>query len=600
MPDILKYPEQSYSSWEYRQERLSWEDAYHSTAVSNNWSDAYRKKNGSYSCDDILKFICDHTVNAEYKDYSSSPYYIRVNHTFPVPEFKMSSRKDQDYCKTILKKKFINSHQETNRPRYQETVGSATYNTKYEEGYPHNSDDWYEDYMNSTHTKETGSHKTEAECKNSRLLDGLGNDMLKDLIKNHGGHLNLVYEDYTDLDTIPKPTIRYSETYGKSSTVLNGFDRVYLGNPIKTEICQPYDVTTEADKIYRLAYTAFNTDAVYGSLCEAEQSDITNDDVPVFSKTGTLESALTQLFRIYNDELRPNTLSSVYPHWDLVLPTNNTEWDNIKDNPCSIFVGDSSHSLQHILDYILETFGLCVNITTVSSGYNTAYIDIGIDNNSYVQTINFGKNLLDYSNNTDCSEIVTAVCPYMINTPLTSTYLDDDRAFITTGPNWHNEVLVEGQNARGENMYKSRSKYVYNKTLVEEYGWITDVLEFDYEEWIKSRTYTLDSDAKLGLAIRDFLTEQGDIYLKEQLSKTCESFSISAVDLAYMGEKDVPLHIGDLVRCVSLPHNFDKVLAVTEMKIDFANPDKNTYTLGDVTSKKSISHIVSKNIDKQS
>ena len=589
MANVNIYPEMSYGSWEYRQERLAWENAYHSKARNNSWNNRYRCNNGSYSSYQILQFICDHTVNAEYKDFSMSPYYIRKNHTFPVPEFRLSN--DSSKCRTFLKKKFINQHQESSGIR----SSTSDTNMYVFECYPHNSDDWYEDYMNSTHMSD-GSHETADNCKNSRLLGGTGNKMVQDLVKDHGGHLNLVYNEYTSLDQIPNPTIEYTETFDSGHNNIPGFEKVYLGQPVKIT---PFgDVLPTIPDV--IAYTAYNTDASYGSLSKYPEPNKEIVSAQKFARTGTVKEAFDLLFTCYNN-LRVETES--FPEYESMnypvvegAAVEDLRWTAIKDNPCSIFIGDNEHSLQHILDYLCETFEMHAYV----SGTNIQ-LAMGISETAYVQTINFGKNLLDYSTDVDVSTIVTAVCPYMINITNADEEIqkDNGRLYILPGPYWHNQYKTEGKNYNNQDILVDRCKYVFSEQLVSEYGWVTDVLEFDYEDWKKSTNYTISGIADLKIAARNFLQEQGNIYLKEQLSKSLQSFSISAIDLAYMGEKDVPLHIGDLVRCISPLHDLDKVLAVTEIKLDFAHPEKTSYTLGNPSVKKSISHMVGKKIDKQ-
>lgn len=153
------------------------------------------------------------------------------------------------------------------------------------------------------------------------------------------------------------------------------------------------------------------------------------------------------------------------------------------------------------------------------------------------QPIKFGVNMLDYSKITDASGIVTVIVPY-------GKEIDGKKLTIASVNN--------------------NSDYIYDEVMVAEYGWITEAHEWPNIDSPSALLYA----AKLRLAGK---VKQGI------------SLEISAVDLSMVNLDIQKMQVGDMVRCVSKPHEVDTFLSVSKKERDLFAPGNDTMVLGGVT-----------------
>ena len=170
------------------------------------------------------------------------------------------------------------------------------------------------------------------------------------------------------------------------------------------------------------------------------------------------------------------------------------------------------------------------------------YIDYFEDYmNTNTQTIQFGKNLVDFVKNWDMTSYATVIIPR--GARLEDSPIEGLEAYLT----------VESVNAG--------SIYVTDENAIKERGWIEAVVDFenvtDASELLeKARTYISDTQ------FENLIIE------------------VSAVDLHYLMKSEEPIKLLDQVRCVSVPHGLDKIFPVSQLAIPIDHPENATYTLG--------------------
>lgn len=170
------------------------------------------------------------------------------------------------------------------------------------------------------------------------------------------------------------------------------------------------------------------------------------------------------------------------------------------------------------------------------------------------QIIQFGKNLLDYTQNFTMDELATVIVPR--GARLETETIEGLEDYLT----------VKSVN-RG-------SIYVESEEAVNTYGRIIAVVDWDN---------VTDANNLLNKA-RQYLA-------KEQFDKM--SLEITMIDLHYLNPAIKSLNLLNKVRCISLPHGMDNTFQVTKMSIDLANPDNSTYVLGTET-KKNLTSVTTK------
>lgn len=165
------------------------------------------------------------------------------------------------------------------------------------------------------------------------------------------------------------------------------------------------------------------------------------------------------------------------------------------------------------------------------------------------QTIEFRKNLLEFSRNIDASEIATRIIPLGARKENKKDAVGvlEDRITIADA----NGGVI----------------YVTDDNAVKEYGKITKAVIWD------------------DVTVPANLMKKGKEYLKSvQYEKMI--LELKAIDMSVLDSRMSEFQIGDKIRCISKANGLDKEFPLTKKKIYIADFSKNTVTLGDSTSNK--------------
>lgn len=152
------------------------------------------------------------------------------------------------------------------------------------------------------------------------------------------------------------------------------------------------------------------------------------------------------------------------------------------------------------------------------------------------QTIEFGKNLLDFNKATKGEELATAIIPLGAQ----------------------EEGEEERLNIKSVN---NDLDYIYNQEAVNVYGWIYKVVEWD--------DVTEPANLKT----------KAEEYLKNSINLVV-SLELSAIDLANVNKDFNSFRLGTYVKVISKPHNLDSKFLITKLSIDLLNPANSKLALG--------------------
>ncbi len=173
------------------------------------------------------------------------------------------------------------------------------------------------------------------------------------------------------------------------------------------------------------------------------------------------------------------------------------------------------------------------------------------------QTIEFGVNLIDYAENLNANDIVTAVIPL--------------GAKLETSP-------VEGLEAYVDITSVNDGKdYVYIPEAVERFGWVRSVQQFD--------DVTLPENLKAKGAEWLQSAQYEDVVL-----------NVTAVDLSLTDEDVDNIELGDKVHALATPLGMNTWFPVQNVRVPLQNIAGQTFELGN-TSSRSYTDDVSKRID---
>ena len=249
---------------------------------------------------------------------------------------------------------------------------------------------------------------------------------------------------------------------------------------------------------------------------------------------------------------RPNEFNKigVRPFLEMLLANHNDQVDDDKKFEVGIVTVTVSNdsldwntnwepTLEIIKDKLIDRLGGRI---LVRNENGTRYLDYLADY-TYIneQAIEFGENLLDYSENTSAADIATCLIP--LGEKLEENEVGDLEAYTT----------IESVNGGKD--------YIILEDAVKYYGLITRTETWD----------DINNPANL--------LAKGKEYLQSIQYETM-TLSLSAVDLNLYSVDFERIKLGDQVRVKSKPHGMDMYFPVTQMAIYLNQPDKNTVELG--------------------
>lgn len=207
------------------------------------------------------------------------------------------------------------------------------------------------------------------------------------------------------------------------------------------------------------------------------------------------------------------------------INTGNIDYKQIAINSV---VDNWNSTYDCIQDWIIDYEGGYLRTRYVNG---TTYLDLIKDTGSTaVQEIEFGKNLLDLTQELNSDDLFTVLVP-----------LGDDNLTIKSVNNNSDEIIDE--------------------KAVQEYGRIVRTQVF----------HNVNQASTLLENGRRFLAEKSNIPV---------SITVKAVDMHLIDASVSAIKVGDRVHINSSPHKLVEYLTCTEIEYDFENPENNTYTFG--------------------
>lgn len=355
----------------------------------------------------------------------------------------------------------------------------------------------------------------------------------------------------------------------------NSWDYLYLYYVQNNKIFKVLDkvrANTIAGKTYILPtldfYLWWHTDSSVNNFYgfSIDSVEITNEQISDAVEISALPSyAVTETSNITDVQTAHNPYqnnSNLFWHYTKELPDDYVSQKSFKVG--AVTVVDSNDSLYRYTNY--ETTLKCISDKLVNrlGGHirirkvnGIKYIDYLADYEGQSdQTIEFGKNLLDFSQTIDVSDIATAVIPL------------GEKLEESTIEALEERLTIESVN--------NGCDFVYSPSAVNNYGWIYKTVTFD--------SVTVPSNLK----------RKGEEYLSsvqfENLVLEC-----TAVDLNNLDVDIQRINILDMVRVISEPHGLNRLFPVTKLKLSLDNPEKDQITLGSEDAKTSMTSASASN-----
>lgn len=232
------------------------------------------------------------------------------------------------------------------------------------------------------------------------------------------------------------------------------------------------------------------------------------------------------------------------------------------------FVNEHNPQVDEFKRFKVGTVTVTGNITLANTGYETAmsnltklietaggYLHITHENGEEIPTLNwlgaftgvssqvveFGENLKDYTKTVKADDIGTAVIPLGAAVDDGDSETEDLKLTIAD--------VNDGLD------------YVYSEAGVSLYGWIYKTVSWD----------DITDPATLKARAEEYV---------ETLVNQAITIELTAIDLHLMDKSIDSFQLGDYIRVLSLPHNFDSTLLSNKQTLNILNPTNDTLTLG--------------------
>lgn len=215
------------------------------------------------------------------------------------------------------------------------------------------------------------------------------------------------------------------------------------------------------------------------------------------------------------------------------LVTVTSGWDQ------SLKVTDHNSTLEALREQLIGNLGGCFRIRKANGTRYLDYVTLSDYGSANAQGINFGENLLDYSETLTASDIVTCIIPLGART-------DSQGDF---------ETRIDIKSVNNNLDYLTASQTVLNR-----FGHIWKVVTFD----------DLESPADIKAAGQDWLTEAQYETLR---------LKVTAVDLSLLDADMDAMNLGDRIPCKAEPYGLNMTLPIIEQTIHPLAPQKDTIVL---------------------
>lgn len=209
----------------------------------------------------------------------------------------------------------------------------------------------------------------------------------------------------------------------------------------------------------------------------------------------------------------------------------------------SIDINTNYEKTMECVNKLVEEYGGYLQIRKSGGVRYLDWLEDGLSDNS--QTIEFGKNLIDFTTSFDSTEYATVIVPL-------GAKQEDKKV-----EGLENYLTVETSSLGDGSRYVKAAQEV-----IDSYGWIEKVVHWDDEN------------------NADNLYRLGQRYLSDLQFDTMV-IELSAIDLHYLNPAIEDVKIGDKIRVISAPHGIDHPFPVNKLDVPLDQPQNATFTLGD-------------------
>lgn len=310
--------------------------------------------------------------------------------------------------------------------------------------------------------------------------------------------------------------------------------QLYPGHPLYdalTELKTTVTAYQDDDLMYRGRIIrrpdGFNLDRTF--ICEGELSFLVDSKVRPYSFQGSPAAMFRQLIEAHNTQVAEDRRFEV----GVVTVTDPNDY---------ITRANSSYPTTYaeLMDKLVEPLGGYIVFSSGDNGKRVINWLAAYPVRDRIQGIDFGENLLDYTNTRSAETVATALIP--LGAKVESESEDIEPRLTVASVN-------DGKD------------YIYDEAAVARYGWI-----YETEIWDD-------------VTLPENLLARGRAYL-DKLTMPTESIELSALDMSALDKDISAFRLGDVISVRSEPHNLDAAYLLSKQTIDVLRPEANKITLG--------------------
>lgn len=248
--------------------------------------------------------------------------------------------------------------------------------------------------------------------------------------------------------------------------------------------------------------------------------------------TTTIASFLSSVLNVHNQQMFDNSRKKIYRG---TVTVNDTVHPNQK-------ITDHETTLDAIKENLIDHYGGVLRIRKQSGNFYLDYVELSSYGDYCEQGINFGENLLDYTENFDAEDVKTVVIPY--GARLEREEHPDD--------GFEHRVDITSVN--------NGLEYLVNNAAVQNFGHVWDTVIYD----------DITSPSQLKSA--------GQTYLSQvQYEKAV--FKLNAADLSAIDANMDSIYFGDRIHVYAEPFGLNSTYPIVEMDMYPLEPEKEKVVL---------------------
>lgn len=213
-------------------------------------------------------------------------------------------------------------------------------------------------------------------------------------------------------------------------------------------------------------------------------------------------------------------------------------------------ITDYNSTLDALRTQLVDRFGGCLRVRWYNGARHLDYVSLSDYGSNNTQGINFGENLLDYSENLTASDIVTCVIPR--GARLDSNDDFEKRVDITSVTTGGKEYITAGS------------------SVLNSFGYVWKVVVFD------------------DITDPQVLQEAAVQWLSENQYETMR-LKVTAVDLSHLDSSIDDMNLGDRIPCKAEPYGLNMTIPIQEMTLNLLHPERDTIILSATLQNKRLS-----------